>query len=101
MELKTKDITYIVVEHSNFENFVNHIYGVNDFSVSAEEEASSSDSLTFQIGKYDWDSEPHDDWDKGKLDEFYKTGYGTGVRLLLVDMFQREIIPAGNYLIGG
>lgn len=93
MELKTSKVTHIKVKYDDLDRFIEHIYGVDEYSFVAEQEANNYSSYDFTV-----DGEL-DEWDEEELRKFVEKKSDCGPATILNDMCRREIIEPGEYLI--
>jgi hypothetical protein len=85
------------VDYGKFEELVNHVYCINDFSVPCDQEIGNDSYIFFKEadGKLD-------KWNEEDLKKFIESNGNDGsymTRILLNDMIRKNVIPPGNYLI--
>lgn len=88
-------VEYFEVGYEKIEALVKRVYG-KELEIPDAEELYNNTHLTYEVCK-----EPFDAYEQELLDGFINEGnadYGI-TRVLLMDMCNKDIIPAGNYLI--
>lgn len=94
--LPMKTVTTHEVDSYDLEKFVAAQYpAARDYSFPADVEASNGSTHRFVVGK-----EVLHSYDQGKLDKFVAGKFVDSVtRVLLTDLCNRDLIPAGTYLV--
>ena len=96
MELKHETIQEVhCVDYGDFDEFINRIYNVKDYSIITNEELNNDSHKLFHVVK-----EKLEDWDKETLERFIKGEDPSWVtQILLQDLCNRDLIEPGRYLI--
>lgn len=95
MPLEMTVKTVFEVDYSDLDNFIEEVYG-HQYEIVGAEECGNYCSKTYNIKK-----EALDDYDVKRLNEFIANGkyQYLSPNVLLTDCCNRDLIPAGEYLI--
>ena len=90
--MRTK--TVIEMDYDELEDLIRGEFG-HEFSVASDLEIGNDSAKTFIFKP-----EVIDEYDQNKIDGFKKSGKGSYLlRILMQDLVNREVLPAGNYVI--
>lgn len=94
--LKMKSRMTHYVDYNDLQNFINQVYGVQNYSIQASEYMSNDSETAINVSSID----PLDEWDLEMLKEFKVRGHKDYIlSILMQDMVNRATIPAGRYVI--
>jgi hypothetical protein len=93
-ELKFEEVNYRAVDYNDWDKFIAEVYGVPDYSITADEEYGNDENHEFRARK-----EPLDTYDANKIVKL-KEGRGSyTTSVLMNDLCNRGLIEEGTYLI--
>ena len=85
--------TYLEVDYSDLERFIQEVYNRPDYEVTAAEEWGNDSCYDFKIY-----GDIEDDWDKENIRQF-KNGGSCDLYVIMNDMCRNKVIKPGNYLV--
>ncbi len=101
-KLVTEVKTVFIVKDDDLDRFIKDQYGVSNFCFVADEEARNDSQYGFDgIDGSESEKTPESKWDTKEWELFRSSDGTSGVttRLLLQDLCNRGLIPAGDYVI--
>lgn len=94
-KLEYEVVTYFKVDYHDLEDFVCKAYGLDEWSVVADQEEGNDTSVTVSATKNSLSK-----YDRDRLGKFLSgNDPGWMLHVLMNDMADRDLIPEGSYLV--
>lgn len=92
-QLEVKETVVLEVSHSDLEDFIRQVYGVEyEYAVTQESNNGS-------YKRYNVYSEHLSEWEERELEEFVKDENMCSIRIIFADLLRKKVIKAGIYLV--